>query len=100
MNRPFEPIGGAATTQNVAVTTASQSITINAAAARDGTVRLANIGSQTVFVSFGAAAVVATSTPLLLNSAEAFSVPLGVTAVHVIASATGSTLYVTEGTGA
>lgn len=101
MSRPFEPIGGVATTQSVAVTGANQEVTLsNIAANRNGAVRLSVEGTQKVFVAFGGAdAVVATSTPLFPNTVEVFSVPLGVTAINVIAAAAGSTLYITEGTG-
>ena len=97
--RAFEPFGKAASTQNIAVSGTSQSVTIAAASGPAGTVRLTNIGTQTVFVSFGAAAVAATSMPILADTTEIFSVPLGATTVHAIAASTGSTLYVTEGTG-
>lgn len=97
---PFQPITGAATTLNIAVTAANQAFTLPSPPANGCTVRLVNVGSQTVFWAYGGAtAAVATSTPILPNTVEAFSLPGGVTAIGVIAAATGSTLYATIGEG-
>lgn len=96
--RQFEPYGGAATTQNVVVTGTNQSATISAGTIAS-VVRLTNIGTQTVFVAFGSVAVAATSMPILANSSETFAVPQDKTTLQAIAATTGSTLYITQGTG-
>jgi len=97
---PFQPSATAATTLNIAVTAANQTFTIPAPASNGGTIRLANVGSQVVFWAYGTVtSAVATSTPLLPNTAEVFTLPGGVTRLSVIAAATGSTLYATIGEG-
>lgn len=94
----FTPTGS---TVNAAVTGTTGALALTAPQGGASTVRLTNIGTQTVFVTFGgasAAGVLATSMPLLANTSEVFA--LG-SATHVghIAVTTGSTLYATTGTG-
>lgn len=97
---PFQPIAGAATTLNIAVTASNQEFTLPVPPADGCTVRLVNVGSQTVFWAYGSVtAAVAKSTPILPNTVEVFTLPGGVTAIGVIAAATGSTLYATVGEG-
>jgi hypothetical protein len=65
-------------------------------------VRLANIGTQTVFIAFGDSTVTATVAdgfPMIANSVECISMPSTATHVAAIASGTGSTLYATVGEG-
>lgn len=62
--------------------------------------RLANIGTQTIFVALGTVtASASTSMPIMANTIEMFSLPGGVNTLSVIAAATGSTLYATIGIG-
>ena len=92
----FAQIGA---TVNVAVTGTAQTLTPTPPATNvDATVRLANIGTQTVFVNFQATATTANGIPILANSVEVFA--LGAAAsLSVIAAAVGSTLYATTGMG-
>lgn len=105
---PFMPVTSAATTLNAAVTASSAQITLPTPIATSpaGTgnpwqLRLLNAGNQTIFWAWGSVtAAVATSTPMLANTAEVFTCPEGVSQISVIAAATGSTLYCTAGFGA
>lgn len=97
---PFQPVAGAATTLSIAVTASNQTFTIPVAPTNGGTMRLINTGSQTIFWAYGTVtSAVATSTPMLPDTVETFSLPGGVTTLSVIAAATGSTLYCTIGEG-
>lgn len=99
-NFPFQPNGGAASTTNAAVTTSSAQITLPAISSDGGSLMLTNIGTQTVFVSYGTVtASISTSMPVLANSAQVISMPGGVSTISVIAAAAGSTLYATFGSG-
>ena len=98
----FVPMG---LTQSAAVSTVATLTITNHAQAQ--TVRLANIGTQTVYVLFntpGTTATASNAMPLLANTVEVFTVGAdasgGVTIQHVTAlGAAGSTLYVTRGIG-
>ena len=97
---PFQPNGGAASTTNGSVTAASTQITLPAVGSDGGTLLLTNIGTQTVFIAYGAVtASLTTSMPILANSAQTISIPGNVSQLSVIAAATGSTLYATVGGG-
>jgi hypothetical protein len=88
-------------TQNAAVTGSAATITfVSKTSDLDGAVRVANIGTQTVFIRLdGTTPTTSTGIPLLAGTAEVFSVPTGSTTVKHIAAATGSTIYVTPGRG-
>jgi hypothetical protein len=94
----FQPRGGAASTNNIAVTAAAQSMPLPIIAVEGVTVRLVNAGTQTVFIAFAGTATVATSMPMLANTIETFTFPQGAV-ISVIAAGTGSTLYATFGDG-
>lgn len=97
---PFQPIAGAASTLNIAVTASNQTFTLPSPPNSGGTMRLVNSGSQVVFWAYGTVtSAVATSTPMLPGTVETFTLPGGVTTLSVIAGATGSTLYATIGEG-
>lgn len=99
-NYPFQPKATAATTLNIAVTASNQTFTLPTAPNNGGTMRLVNSGTQTIFWAYGTVtSSVSTSTPLLPNTVETFTLPGGVTELSVIAGATGSTLYATVGEG-
>lgn len=96
----FLPIGN---TVDFAVTgtTASAALRIPMPG-QPSVVRLANIGTETVFVAFGpstVAATVADGFPMIANSVECFSLPADATHVAAIAGGVGSTLYATVGEG-
>lgn len=94
--RAFRPL---AATQNTAVLATATTVTLNYT---NGTftIRLCNIGTQTVFVAFdGNAASLTTSIPIPAGQTEAFTVSTNTPSFSVIASATGSTLYSTVGEG-
>lgn len=99
--QPFQPAPTAASTTALAVTAANQTMTLSPnGGTQTRSVRLANIGTQTVFVALGTVtSSVTTSMPVLANSVEVFTLPGGVTTLSVIAAATGSTLYATIGDG-
>jgi len=96
---PFQPRGGGYTT-NLAVTTASQALNLPITMPQEGaTLRLTNIGTQTVFVTFdGSAATTANGLPIPAGIAQDFTIGPGAS-IHAIAGATGSTLYATMGDG-
>lgn len=98
---PFQPAPTAASTTALAVTAANQTMTLLPNGGnRDASLRLANIGSQVVFVALGTVtASVSTSMPILPNTVEVFTLPGGISTLSVIAAATGSTLYATIGQG-
>jgi hypothetical protein len=98
IGRAFQPTGA---TVNEAVTGSAETVSI---AARlpdvDGAVRIANIGTVTIFITLdGTTAAVATGIPILANTVECFSMPQGKVAIKHIASGAGSTIYVTPGRG-
>lgn len=95
---PFQPRGGATSTVNIAVTTAEQRLPLPTIALEGCTVRLVNVGTQTIFISFVGTSAVATSMPMLPNTVESFTFPQG-SVISVISTATGSTLYATFGDG-
>lgn len=101
--QPFAPtlLSG---TVNIAVTTGSQVIAAFDPGGTATQIRMVNVGTQTVFILLawaGAPVPVATVTnaiPLLAGSVEVWSITPNAQ-LAVIASATGSTLYVTAGVG-
>lgn len=94
--RPFQVVEESS--QTLAVTAASQALTLPAAVGTR-TVRITTNGSQVVFWRYNAAAVVATSTPVLPNTVETFLIPQDATTINFIASAVGTTVYITIGEG-
>lgn len=94
--RAFRPL---AATQNTAVTNTNAAITLSPVSASTRQVRVANIGTETVFIRFGAAATTAAGIPMVPNSVEIYTIKDETTA-NVIAAVGGSnTLYVTMGEG-
>lgn len=95
--RTFRPL---AATQSLAVTAASQPISLNFLLGTRA-VRLSNVGTQTVFIKFGtgAAATTTDDMPLQAGNTELFTIGNDITTITVIAAATGSTLYSTIGEG-
>ena len=91
-------------TVNFAVTTASARVSLRSLlpVVNQPVVRLANVGTSTIFVNFGDSTVTVTAAngfPMIANSVECFSIPITATHVAAIASAAGSTLYATVGAG-
>lgn len=101
MIQAFQPAPTAASTTALAVTGSNQTLTLSPnGGAMTRSLRLANVGNQTVFVALGTVtSSVTTSMPVLANSVEVFTLPAGVTTLSVIAASTGSTLYATIGDG-
>lgn len=96
----FTPTG--AGTVNLVVGAASTNVGVvvpNASVA----LRIANVGTQVVFLRFGftnaVAATVAADFPLLPNTAEMFEFGGPLLFVAGIATAVGSTVYITPGMG-
>lgn len=87
-------------TVNLAVTGSAQTLAVAPGGVAAHTVRLANIGSQTVFILFDNATTVTVSNgaAVLANSVETFSVGVA-TSIQAIAAAVGSTIYATAGFG-
>lgn len=92
MSNPFSPKGD---TVNLAVTGTAQDLALTEG---HGTIRIANVGNQTVFIHFQTTATVGNGIPILANSAEVFGKG-AVGSLSAIAAATGSTIYVTTGEG-
>ena len=87
---------------NLAVTASSQVLAVNIVPIGNRTLRIANIGTQTIFIAFGVStstATVSTSMPVLPNTVETFFMRNENTHLAVIAGSTGSTIYVTIGEG-
>lgn len=100
--RPFRPVDeNTATTQNIVVTSVAASVNLTGLSR---SVRIVNIGNQTVFVRFvtasGGSAVTSSSMPVLAGTVETFFASNEVTAVSAVASASGSTIYITQGESA
>ena len=98
---PFQPVPTAASTTALAVTASNQTLTMSPnGGSMTRSMRIAVIGTQTVFVALGTVtSSVTTSMPILANSVEVFTLPAGLTTLSVIAASTGSTIYVTIGEG-
>lgn len=94
--RAFRPFGD---TSNTAIGTTAAFLSAN----HPGTcsARLANVGTQTIFVKVdGTTATLANGIPLFPNTAQIFTIaPSEGNPISAIASAVGSTLYVTFGEG-
>ena len=87
-------------TSSVAVTSASQSVTLVRTGTSACAIRVHVIGTEDVFIQFGAAAVLATSMPVGAGHTELFSLPDDVTSIGVIGATGGlSTVYFTVGNG-
>ena len=101
MQQPFAPFAGVANTVNAAVTGTTAALALTASSSVSCSVRIANIGTQTIFIALGdstVTAVVATSMPVLANTVEVFDKGAATHVAH-IAGTTGSTLYATTGMG-
>jgi hypothetical protein len=98
IGRTFQSTG---VTVNEAVTGSAETVSIAAALGdRDGAVRIANIGTVTIFITLdGTTPTTSNGIPMIANTVECFSMPQGKTAVKHIASGAGSTIYVTPGRG-
>jgi hypothetical protein len=98
---PFCPVPTAANTLAQAVTGSSATFTLpSLATGTEQSIVFTNVGTQTVFWAWGTVtASVTTSMPIIANTAQTIAVPYGVTTISVIAGSTGSTLYLTLGTG-
>lgn len=93
------PFASTGLTANLAVTAASQTVTLGTIPQGGCEARLLVRGTQDVFVRFdGTAAAVGTGMPLAPGVVEVFSFVPG-NSITAIAAATGSTLYVTLGQG-
>lgn len=102
--RPFRPADeNLSATLNTAVTGVAAAVTLPANFGGK-TVRIMNLGTQTIFVRLvsasGGAATVASSMPVLANTVETFFAANDVLTVSAIAAAAGSTMYVTVGDSA
>lgn len=100
--RAFKPYG-ANVTVNAAVTTSSAALAFGSGGSiGTKSVRIANVGSNTIFITFGtgsATAATTTSLPMLGNTVEVFTVNADNTHVAHISGAAGNTIYVTVGEG-
>lgn len=99
--RPFAPAQGAST-QNIAVTSSSQSYALSPAGIGYRSIRVVNTGTIPIFIAFGTSTVTAslsTSMPIQPASVELFTLDQDVTHIAVIASGTGPALYTTIGQG-
>lgn len=99
--RAFKPLG-VNKTVNVAVTATSQLLAVPNVPYGTLALRMANVGTQTIFIDFvttTGTAVATTSIPLLANTVEVFTLGNDITHVSAIAGTTGSTLYITYGEG-
>lgn len=100
--RPFGQVGN---TVNVAVTTAgSDRVAVTRSGIGTQSVRIVNVGAQTIFLNFGKDATVTASAttgmPMLGGTVETFLLPNDITHIAAVAAATGSTMYVTTGESA
>lgn len=95
--RPFQVVEESS--QTLAVTGSSQPLTLPTGVG-NRTIRIVTSGSVTIFWKYGTGAAVATSTPMLPNTAETFFLPNDVTQISFIAGGTGTTVYITIGQSA
>ncbi len=98
--RAFRPL---ADTQNVVVTGTAQTLTLNYQIGTNA-MRVCNIGTQTVFffindTTSAKTATVSAAMPIPAGNTEVFTLGNGAINLSIIASTTGSTLYVTQGEG-
>jgi len=99
--RPFGPVQGT-NTSNAAVTGSSVATAVPVSGIGMRSMRIANLGTQNIFVKLGASTVtVTTSTgmPILANTAEVILLRNDETHIAAIAATTGSTMYLTVGEG-
>ncbi len=99
--RAFRPLGNNKTV-SLAVTAAEQKLTIPDVPFGTRSVRLVNLGTDTIFIEFvqlAQTAAVATSMPMLPKTVEVFTLANDVSRLSVIGTTTTSTLYVTYGEG-
>lgn len=102
--RPFRPVDeNFSATLNTAVTGVAASVTL-VLGVGGKTVRIMNLGTQTIFIRLvtaaGGAATVAASMPVLPNTVETFFAQNDCLSISAIAAAAGSTMYVTVGDSA
>ena len=99
--RPFGQLQGA-NSATLAVTGTTGRVAVPVSGIGFRSLRIANAGTQTIFVNFGTStvnAVIANDMPILAGSVEVFLLPPDITHVAAIASTTGSTMYLTVGEG-
>jgi len=102
--RPYGPKPtNSQNTVNLAVTGSSASVALVGTPGQGyQSVRISNVGTQTVFVSFSTgagSASTATDMPVLAGTVEVFWLPKPITNVNAIAAGAGSTIYCTVGEG-
>lgn len=102
--RPFGPKPtNSQNTVNLAVTASSGSVALVGTPGQGyQSVRIVNVGTQTVFIEFSTGAATASTSvdmPMLPGTVEVFWLPKPITHVNAIAAATGSTIYCTVGEG-
>jgi len=99
--RPFGPVQGT-NTSNAAVTGSSAATAVPVARIGFRSIRIANIGTQNIFVKLGASDVTTLTTtgmPVLANTVALFLLRPDETHIAAIAATTGSTMYLTVGDG-
>ena len=87
-----------ANTVNVAVTGTAQDLALPSIPGEGSTIRLSNVGTQTVFINFFTTATVSNAMPMT-NTSSIIVDKGALSSISVIASTTGSTLYATVGIG-
>lgn len=104
MMQSIRPFGWVGATVNTAVTGTSANVAITRSGIGTQTIRVANIGTVTIFIEMGTSsgitATTAASMPVLANTVETFLLPNNITHLAAIASGAGSTMYVTTGESA
>jgi len=97
----FSPFFGK--TQNVSANSTSASITLDAIGAACSALLFSNTGTKTAFVRYGVStqtAVATTDMPIIANSQQVFSKPIGADTVAIVClGADTTTVYVTPGEG-
>lgn len=96
--RPFSPVGS---TVNLVLAATSANVKVTRPTIGTQTLRLTNSGTAPVFVAFGkdntVVATEATGFPVLGNESVNVLLPNDISYVAAIATAAGSTLYITTG---
>ena len=98
--RPFMPKGN---TVNLSVGVATGSIAVTRPGMGIQSIRIANNGSNVIFITIGSSTVtaaIATSMPILPYSVETFMLGKDDTHVAAISALAGNTLYITTGESA
>lgn len=97
---PFQPVAGANTATDTIAATAKTLTLPLGTASPNRQLRIANVGTATVFITFGVTATVSNGMPILTNTVVSITPPPNSTTMSYIGSAANGSIYATLGSGA